>query len=637
MAMISEGMDVQPRYGIFEDTWAMLVAGWADHLDASGANLVIEGIRNYAEPRGSYEGVTRMLWGIGGWLSRPDRPATIAWRDQAYDLEALMRRALVAGTNPDGPGYWGDPASTGTAQPTVEAGQVAYALWQTRDRLWKHLDDGQRRQIGQWLIACGEPPEQRWRNNWALFWAVNHAARGALGIPFDRDIIDDVMGRYLDGVYRGDGWYDDGAKRGANHFDDYNLWVFTSHMLAWIDIDGKEYPERAADLLERTRLQMGHIPSCFAADGAFPEYGRSGSYKFARLGALLWAYRHGAWPHSPGLLRTIVERHLGWYLRHGAIRADGTLRQALTATGSASIRETYISTGASYWAMQAFGGLWSLANDDPFWTAALEPLPIEVGDVLRVLPEPGWILGGTRESGQIHRFTTHVSHYPAKYAKLVYSTAAPYNAGLGNGAPTPDAMIALHLEGHVSHRTVNETAAIDETGWIRYRHRHVLSGVEVVFDTIIVPDGDLHLRIHRVVEASVNGPFPTIEGAAALGFDDGDTPRLVCEPGATFSGGVTNGHAVAIRGWDRHRSPRLPRSFADGGRGNIVHSQNVIPYLEGGLEVGDTAISTVFLGTAWQFRERDFASRLGDEPSVHWNDDGSVEVEWRGRQRTIRP
>lgn len=286
--------------------------------------------------------------------------------------------------------------------------------------------------------------------------------------------------------------------------------------------------------------------------------------------------------------------------------------------------------------MQAFGGLWSLADDDPFWSASPEPLPIERGDVYRVLPEPGWILSGTQESRQIHRFTTHVSYYPAKYAKFVYSTAAPYNAGLGNGAPTPDAMIALHVDGHVSHRTRNETVLIHADGWIRYRHRHELPGVDAVFETVIIPDGDLHLRLHRLVEASTDRPIPTIEGAAALGFDEGDTPRLLRDPSSGISGGVTIEHAIAIRCWDRHRSPRLPRSFADGGRGNIVHGGNVIPHLVGELAVGDLAVSTVFLGTARQMAQSDAISRLADQPTVRWGDDGSVEVDWRGRQRTIR-
>lgn len=628
---------MRDEYGVFGETWAMFVGGWADHLDASGANLLIDGIRNHAEPRGSYEGVTRMLWGMGGWLSRPERPATVTWRGHGYDLEELMRRALLAGTDPASPGYWGDPAGTGTAQPTVEAGQVAYVLWQTRDRIWNHLEGPEQMQIADWLIACGEPPEQRWRNNWALFWAVNHAARASLGIPFDPAIVDDVMGRYLDGVYCGNGWYDDGAERGADHFDDYNYWVFASHVLAWIEIEGDQFPERAEELRQRVGLVMGHVPAFFAADGAYPEYGRSGAYKFARLGSFLWAYRHGVWPHSVDLLRTIVERHVQWYLRRGAIRADGSLRQALTATGSEAIRETYISTGAPYWAMQAFGGLWSLPDDDPFWSAAPEPLPVEQGDVHRVLPEPGWIISGTRESGQIHRFTAHVSHDPAKYAKFAYSTAAPYNAGLANGAPTPDAMIALHLDGHLSHRTQNDAATIHEDGWIRYRHRHGLLGVEVVFDTVVIPDGDFHIRLHRLAEASTDRPIPTIEGAAALGFEHGDTPRLTCDQATGISGGVSSEHAVAIRCWDLHRSPRLPRFFADGGRGNVVHGSNVIPYLDGELAVGDIAISTVFLGTARQAVEHDIANRLVDEPVVRWDDDGGVGIDWRGRHWMVGP
>jgi hypothetical protein len=335
-----------------------------------------------------------------------------------------------------------------------------------------------------------------------------------------------------------------------------------------------------------------------------------------------------------GLLRSIVERHLGWYLRRGAVRADGTLRQALTATGSAAIRETYISTGAPYWAMQLFGGLWSLPDDDPFWDADPEPLPVEERDVHLVLPEPGWIVTGSRESGQIHRFPAHTAHYAAKYAKFVYSTAAPYNVGLGNGAPTPDAMIAVVVDGHLSHRTVNDDVRVGD-GWLRYRHRHELSDVHVLFDTVIVPDGDLHLRIHRLVESSGDAAIHTVEGAAALGFDAGDTPRLGADPDARLSWGVTSEHAVAIHGWDTHRTPHLPRSFADGGRGNVVHGYNIIPYLEGDLAIGDVAVATVFLGTSRQAATIDPLNRLADQPIVRWATDDSVTVTWRGREWTI--
>jgi hypothetical protein len=319
------------------------------------------------------------------------------------------------------------------------------------------------------------------------------------------------------------------------------------------------------------------------------------------------------------------------------VRADGSLRQALTSTGSEAIRETYISTGAPYWAMQAFGGLWSMRDDDPFWTCEPEPLPIEQVDVHSVFTQPGWILSGTRESGEVHRFTLHTAHSAAKYAKFVYSTAAPYNAGLGDGSPTPDAMIGIEVDGHVSHRTGNESAAIHEDGWIRYRHCHEIAGVEALFDTIVLPDGDAHLRVHRLVETNAQGTLATVEGAAALGFDHGDLPHLLCDPTAGTSGGVSNEHAVAIRVWDEIRRPRLPRAFADGGTGNVVHSCNVIPFVSGEMRPGDVIMSTVFLGTARQARDRSLQSLLGSRPTVTWREDDGVEIDWRDRTFVVTP
>ncbi len=105
---------------------------------------------------------------------------------------------------------------------------------------------------------------------------------------------------YLDGVYCGDGWYDDAAQRGANAFDDYNTWVFAMHVLAWATVDGDSEPQRRDELLERVRAWMRHYPYFFAADGAYSEFGRSLAYKFARLGAPLWAYKLGCWDHPVG-------------------------------------------------------------------------------------------------------------------------------------------------------------------------------------------------------------------------------------------------------------------------------------------------------------------------------------------------
>ena len=149
--------------------WARLVAGWAHSLDATGARTLMEGVPNYADADGCYEGVTRMLWGLGGWLSQPGRPSLLHWRGEAFDTEALMRQALVAGCDPRSLGYWGrTPPCQPYDQRTVESGQVAFATWLTRERIWARMSDEERANLIAWLDRFGQRPPY-WRNNWALF------------------------------------------------------------------------------------------------------------------------------------------------------------------------------------------------------------------------------------------------------------------------------------------------------------------------------------------------------------------------------------------------------------------------------------------------------------------------------------
>ena len=58
--------------------WARLVAGWANSLNVSGNRTLMDGITNDRERSGSYEGVTRMLWGLWQLAGRPGSPGATA-------------------------------------------------------------------------------------------------------------------------------------------------------------------------------------------------------------------------------------------------------------------------------------------------------------------------------------------------------------------------------------------------------------------------------------------------------------------------------------------------------------------------------------------------------------------------------
>ncbi|MBU6333279.1 MAG: DUF2264 domain-containing protein [Chloroflexi bacterium] len=568
--------------------FARIVAGWAERLDKHGARAWLDGIPNHADAGGSYEAVTRILWAVGGWLSQPGRPSVISRAGASYDLAALLERAIRAGTDPASPAYWGVPVQPGAYdQRTVEAGQVAFSLWQSRAHARDHWDTTTRGQVIAWLAACGAPPAA-WHNNRALFWVLNHASRAAPGAPHDRAVIASGL-TYLDRVAV-DEWYDDAAQRGERHFDDDNWWVFTTHELAWIETDGASDPARA---------------DWFAADGAYPEYGRSLAYKFARLAAPLWAWRHGLWPHGAGMLRRLVGRHLRWYIDRGALRADGSIRQSLTAQGSPAIIEPYISTGAVYWAMLAFGALWALPDDDPFWHEPEAPLPVERGDMLIRIAPAGWLLVGQHAGGAVHRYNAgSQGSDDASYGKFLYASDAAFNPGRADGMATPDSMLCP-------------------------RYRQSVGGASHAIDTVIVVAGAWHLRIHHIWPAQ-GVAVGAVEGASTLGFDHGAAPRLGSDAPAGLEWAAVAGRVVAIRRIRGYSSQQ--RAAAWRGRHDVhaIYGDYVVPLLHiDRAAPAHQAICVVYTGplAGW-----DAAVCAAMQPAIACSAEGAMTIDWHGRR-----
>ncbi|MEJ7838278.1 MAG: DUF2264 domain-containing protein [Thermomicrobiales bacterium] len=612
-----------------ESMFARVVAGWANCLDETGARIYLDGVTAPYDAGGSYEGVTRMFWGIGGWLSWPNRPSTVNWRGVDYDLVEIMRRAVLNGTDPQSRGYWGIPDTD--ALDLVESGHVAFSLWQTRYRLWTMLDHTQQDQITRWLAAVSPAPDS-FKNNFAMFWLLNHGSRQALDQPFDDDLITSIL-EYFDGVYCGNGWYDDGPATGTNHFDDYNYWVFASHFLCWAQTAPESRSSDVAIHLARIRQMMQHVPYFYGADGSYALYGRSLSYKFARLGAPLWAYRAGIWPHEPGLLRRLTGQHLRWHVDRGAIRADGTLTQALTSEGSVEIRETYGSTGAPYWAMQAFGGLWSIPDDDPFWSDDEVPLPVEQGDFLKTFAEPGWMVVGTGSSGHVQRFSTHSAKYPSKYSKFVTSTLAPFNCGLIDGRPSPDSMLCLVDDGEPGHRDITLASSMSDAGWLRLRYEQHVGGLTHRIETAIVIAGEHHLRLHKVTLDPGAVHVYAVEGSAPLGFPPGgfiDSGRTSDRMSGWASYG---GRLVGIRALQGYSRAAFPAAWGGNDGINSVYGKHVLPCLDVDIiESGSVLACIVFAGLGSGPESMDTGI-----PTISWSDSGLITVSWRAGEDLIVP
>jgi hypothetical protein len=332
--------------------------------------------------------------------------------------------------DPENRDYWLPAAESKGDQRQVESSIVAWSIWLLREQLLPTLTSGERKRINEWLASCTTHPVRN--NNWAWFTAVNQAVRLDLASKYpefagdERWMLDDL--KVLDGMARGDdGWYTDSLNEPM--FDYYNSWVFASHFLYWNKIAGRRYPEWSKRFGDRVRKYLETAPLFFGANGSHVLYGRSLIYRFGVLTPLVLAYEQKLWPHSPGLLRGLVERNMQFFWSHGAFDSQrGKLRETMSPEGTRDIKESYIDGGHPYWGMQAFAAF-LVPPKDPFWTKSAAKLPVEQADFVRPIRSAGLLLTGKKSSGEVRLYNALSSrldvHYRDKYNKVVYSTDYP--------------------------------------------------------------------------------------------------------------------------------------------------------------------------------------------------------------------
>ncbi len=464
--------------------------------------------KNFLSKSGlSVTGVTRMMPAMAAWIA--------GGREPGLELTAAMTNAFRNGCNPEHPDYWQAAKTGGSDQRQVESSIVAWSLWLLRDKVLPALTEGERRNVAAWLESCTKQPVRG--NNWALFTAVNHAARMRLSEKwpeFQADepfMLEDM--KVIESMATGDsGWYNDGLTGAA--YDYYNSWVFASHFLYWNELVGARYPEISKRFSERLSRYLETAPMFFAGHGGHVLFGRSLIYRWGVLTPLVLAYQQKLWPHSPGLLRRIVQQNILYHASIGGFDVEaGKLRETYTPEGSPAIKESYIDGGHPYWGMQAFA-FWRIPDGDPFWTAPEEPLPIEKSDYAIALPEPGLLLAGRRSSGQVRVFnarsTKPDAHYRDKYNKLEYSSHFCFAATHDPAHATLDNVMALRntSTGETAVRGDITSTEMD-TEKIEIEYAIKLGPVTAQVRTQIQHLGEFEARIHNV--QCSGGPLEGIE------------------------------------------------------------------------------------------------------------------------------
>ncbi|WP_433555527.1 DUF2264 domain-containing protein [Pseudonocardia xinjiangensis] len=442
-----------PITGWTRERWAALadrmLAAVNPYRSPGGARVDLPGPASHSGPvSDGVEGFARTLL-LAGFRVAGERGA-----DPGGLLDRYAR-GLAAGTDPRSPERW--PRPDELPQVKVEAASIALILQLTRPWLWDRLDDAVRERTVDWLatvIGQKYPP-----TNWVWFRLVVESFLREVGGPWSREDVEADLATNAS-FRRAGGWLADGADRSFDHYTGWALHLYPLLWTSWFDVADLAPPVAQW----RTDL-AGYLDDAITlvgADGGPLLQGRSLVYRFAAAAPFWVGALTGCGP-SPGQLRRAASGIVGHFVDRGALEPDGLLTLGLHGPFPA-MRQSYSGPGSPYWAANGMLGL-ALPADHPAWTAPEEPLPVEAGDVARVVEAPGWLVSARRRHGiaiVLNHGTDHArpgatSADSPLYARLGYSTAT-----LPALTPEPldNAVVLLDADGRATHRTGFTTRSV---------------------------------------------------------------------------------------------------------------------------------------------------------------------------------
>ncbi|KAF2454228.1 hypothetical protein BDY21DRAFT_381533 [Lineolata rhizophorae] len=584
----------------------------------------------FDETAAQVEGFARPLWGLAALLAGGG----------AYAGAARWARGLVAGTDPDGPEFWG--AMEDRDQRMVEACPIGFALAVAGDAFWEPLGERERANLAAWL--GGMNVRDMPNTNWLWFRVFANLGLARNGAPYSQERLDADLD-HLDTFYRGNGWSNDGPPT-HTQMDYYSGSFAIQYLqLLYSKLAEKTDPKRSEEYKARARAYALDCVHYFSPEGSAVTFGRSLTYRWAMAG--FWAGVAFAEVDLPapldswGVVKGIWLRHLRWWTQHPFVFQPNGMLSIGFAYPNMYMTENYNSPGSPYWCMLAFAPL-ALPADHPFWTAPEEPYPVAAVPPVKALTMPLHV--AVRAAGHTYILNSgQACHYPlratqAKYGKFAYSSAFPYSVQTGSHTLpewAPESTMALaEVEADAPPADGGGGGLLGELWKLRRRVEHarietppspdgaaaaagpvLVSSMrpwkDVIVDTWLIPPTPgspadaWHLRVHRVragravrvaeggfavrgVQAGDGKALQSIgyEAAAAGGAVEGcvEGPGSALVLGASGAVGVVD--VAAPRAAWKAAATRDGAALQADANSNLLEPRSVIPLLTGSVAEG---------------------------------------------------
>jgi len=419
------------RLAQYRDLAAYFADGARNFVSADGARILYPGLPGALGARQD---------GFRGFARSGVVAASLvaASRDNDGALTDILRRGLIAGTDPGRPSYWG-PINPGSEM-VDDAADIARILYLTRAQIWTHLDPVAKTRIAVWLAPVVESQGAAVRE---LFAAITiERVLNALGMPSDIAAsqlrFDSTKQNYVQ-----NGWFHAG-----NMPPDLSSAWREDYELFWIDrID----PAFAPVFIHRVLGEASDLALHLITANGIVMFGHQLCARTALVTPVMAAHLAGV-TQAP---MAVAANQAVWsyFLRQGALR-DGALTQGYFGVDP-RLTNNETGPGSCQWGLRGLVLTMLLPDNAPYWSAAAGLLPVQQDDYRLALDDLGWVVRGQRAKGEVtleitanhtppappdaygrwQRFIGWLCHVPdrpdnhlVKYGRQFYSATRPFAA-----------------------------------------------------------------------------------------------------------------------------------------------------------------------------------------------------------------